>query len=752
MLTIRGMLAAAAACLTVMVWGAGTAGAAPVSTGHSGWNWALPVPQGQTLSGVAFDGSTGYAVGDFGTVLRSTDGGQTWAGVASGTVANLDIVQELDPNTVIVGGGCALRESTDGGATFRPVPINPSDSVCGSNVAGIAFSSATTGYVELQSGQILYTTDGGATVQARTPVPMSGGGEATSLTFTSPTTGFATTTNGTIEETTDGANSWTLVATTFAGLGALTFVNPQTAYAVGGANTVMKSTDGGATWTRQTISVPSPFLNAFNGITCTSTTQCLMTMTGSNSLVLTDDGGTTGSLVTPSSHQLNAVAFTTGAGVVGVGNNGTIVLSQDGGAQFPTLISGGPGLPTAAHVRSPLVAGAAPGSAYLLGTGGQIDATTDGGAGWRLEQTPSNAGVSAGAFPSTTTGYVITDDKILRKTIDGGASWSSLDARVNAHTQLAAPSTSTVLLVGPRGIRRSANGGRTFVKVAGHVRVGRHRRGPLVSALALQGALDRGSTVFAWAGRDAYESTDAGRSWQAIRLPRKTTITDLSFISASSGYVLDKSGDVLFTHNRGQTWRKLADLGTTAVAGISFATAQRGLVAIGSTGTAVAPTPIDVLATTDGGRTWGPQVIDGVGHGLVLATAGPDYFANLGVPAWRPYNMVFATSNGGASPQRSRVTLSLSVKRMTAKALRKRHGRVTVRGRLTPVTSPGERVLFSYRSRQTGAWKRRTLTVASNGRFQTTVSKLRATTDFVVYCTGDGTYGGAQGYARLTVK
>jgi hypothetical protein len=44
------------------------------------------------------------------------------------------------------------------------------------------------------------------------------------------------------------------------------------------------------------------------------------------------------------------------------------------------------------------------------------------------------------------------------------------------------------------------------------------------------------------------------------------------------------------------------------------------------------------------------------------------------------------------------------------------------------------------------------VTVASNGAFQATVSKLKATTDFVVDSIGDGTYGGAQGYVRLTVK
>ena len=46
----------------------------------------------------------------------------------------------------------------------------------------------------------------------------------------------------------------------------------------------------------------------------------------------------------------------------------------------------------------------------------------------------------------------------------------------------------------------------------------------------------------------------------------------------------------------------------------------------------------------------------------------------------------------------------------------------------------------------------RTVAVASNGAFQATVSMLKATTDFVVDSTGDGTYGGAQGYARLTVR
>jgi photosystem II stability/assembly factor-like uncharacterized protein len=748
---LRSLALAGTVCLTLALCGTDAAGAAPVSSGHSGWSWALPTPQGQTLSAVAFDGATGYAVGDFGTVMKSADGGQTWSGLPSGTTANLSILQELDPNTVIVGGGCALRESTNGGQTFSAVPINPSDSVCGSDIAAISFQSASTGYVELQSGQILYTTNAGVSVQAKTNVPTSFG-HATGLTFVSPTTGFATTSAGTIEQTSDGGNSWTQIGTGFFALNAITFINPQTAFAVGD-DTLLQSTNGGATWSRQPLTIAGGDVYELTGISCASAAQCLITTSNSNSLILTNDGGQTGSLVTPSDQHLSAVAFTTGTGVVGVGTGGTIVLSADGGAHFPTLVSGGPGVPTSSSTERPLLAGGAAGSAYLLGTGGQIDATTNGGANWTLLQTPSNDAVKAGAFPTTSIGYVTTSDNILRKTTDGGIAWSSLDATVSAKTQLAAPTASSVLLVGPRGIRRSSNGGSTFVKVAGRVQLADGRHGAAISSLPLTDAAVHGSTTFVWGFHHAYESTNpSGASWRLIPLPRKTRINQLSFVSPTTGYALDVAGDVLFTSDRGATWRKLANVGTTTLADISFADATHGLLALGPPSPTGIGLQLDVLSTTNGGASWQPQVIDGRGAGRVLATANAGYFANVGVVESSPYRSVFTTTDGGASPNPSQLTLSLGAKQLTAKALRKRGGRETIRGRLTPVTSPGERVLLSYRSRQTGEWTSRTVAVASNGAFQATVSMLKATTDFVVDSTGDGTYGGAQGYARLTVR
>ena len=151
--------------------GAAAASAAPVSVGMSGWTWGDPVPQGETLNSVAFQGARGYAAGEGGTVLRSDDGGASWIGLSSGSSSNLTLLQEVDPNTVVVGGGCTVRESTDGGTTFHRLPVNESEQGCATKVAAVSFLDASTGYVEQADGSIFLTKDAGQTLEPKTSVP-----------------------------------------------------------------------------------------------------------------------------------------------------------------------------------------------------------------------------------------------------------------------------------------------------------------------------------------------------------------------------------------------------------------------------------------------------------------------------------------------------------------------------------------------------------------------------------------------------
>ena len=66
--------------------------------------------------------STCVAVGDRGTLLRSTDGGRTWRRQPSGTTNDLDGVACLSPSTcVAVGMAGTILWSTDAGRTWRSV-------------------------------------------------------------------------------------------------------------------------------------------------------------------------------------------------------------------------------------------------------------------------------------------------------------------------------------------------------------------------------------------------------------------------------------------------------------------------------------------------------------------------------------------------------------------------------------------------------------------------------------------------------
>ncbi|HEY4097300.1 MAG TPA: hypothetical protein VGM33_17390, partial [Baekduia sp.] len=63
--------AALAACALAALPAAASAN---VQVGSSGWLWGNPLPQGNTVRAMAFSGPTGYAVGDFGTLLKTADG------------------------------------------------------------------------------------------------------------------------------------------------------------------------------------------------------------------------------------------------------------------------------------------------------------------------------------------------------------------------------------------------------------------------------------------------------------------------------------------------------------------------------------------------------------------------------------------------------------------------------------------------------------------------------------------------------
>ena len=82
---------------------------ASVQVGSSGWQWGNPLPQGNTLRSMSFAGVNGYAAGDFGTLLRTADGGVTWSGLLSGTFTNLSVDENLRVAAQVRKDAAAVR-------------------------------------------------------------------------------------------------------------------------------------------------------------------------------------------------------------------------------------------------------------------------------------------------------------------------------------------------------------------------------------------------------------------------------------------------------------------------------------------------------------------------------------------------------------------------------------------------------------------------------------------------------------------
>ena len=153
------------------------------------------------------DASTGYAVGSFGTTLKTTDGGAAWTSQASGTTNGLF-------------------------------------SVCFA-------ADAQTGYAVGEVGTILKTTDGGAAWTSQASGTMSW---LWSVHFPqSSLSGYAVGSGGTFLKTTDGGATWVpFFSGTRYGLFKVYFpADAQTGYVVGGSGTILKTTDGGVVWVEE---------------------------------------------------------------------------------------------------------------------------------------------------------------------------------------------------------------------------------------------------------------------------------------------------------------------------------------------------------------------------------------------------------------------------------------------------------------------------------------------------------------------
>jgi len=136
--------------------------------GGRSFRQARSVPTRVTLNAVSFaDKDNGWAAGHWGTILRTADGGETWALQRTDTTTDrpLFAIRALDASHIVAAGLWSLIVvSDDAGDRWQEVrpPAPPDGGRADRNLLG-AFADGNTLYLAAERGLVLRSTDFGKT-------------------------------------------------------------------------------------------------------------------------------------------------------------------------------------------------------------------------------------------------------------------------------------------------------------------------------------------------------------------------------------------------------------------------------------------------------------------------------------------------------------------------------------------------------------------------------------------------------------
>ena len=576
------------------------------------------------LDAVAMAGARHAWVGGNAAIFGTTDGGQTWTRLYSGT-ATIAALDFLDPEHGWAVGSHALLGTSDGGSTWQPLGEPASGAL-----AAVDFVTPTVGYGVTGglSGTAVKTADGG-----RTWTALELPGNVRALCFVSALSGFALGTGGQppaeVLATSDGGATWHRVlapagiyspaggqlgCTADGGVWALLSSGQlmfQVAYGLyrsadGGAQWSLVAggnTAGGQLWKRQPAGLRAPVpgparLAAISAQTAVLLGNCLACdANGTVSVARSTDGGGTWQAAQvpdlPGIYAGEAAAFADGdhGMLVAAPLRGEteVLATSDGGASWTMVFERRDPAPTEAISFVTAQVG------YGLGSPADPAAvlrTSDGGATWtQVGDVPGNGpppfGQDVLAFTDTEHGWAITAAHALVRTTDGGRTWAPAAVASGPDTVSAVAFADSqygcIQAVGPEGaLWSTADGGATWAVVpAGEARVMRSAAGPSGQRAPL------------------CASVAANPAWVASGAPVGGT-TPVGAAGGQSRWLWFNAGQanrLLATHDAGRTWTQYILPSTVREPrSVSFLDARRGWMLTSG--------DHRVLRTSDGGATW----------------------------------------------------------------------------------------------------------------------------------------------------
>ncbi len=214
------------------------------STGTSIWTELHPLIPRVDYWGVDFvNADTGWAVGEGGAIIKTTNGGQNWIWYESGVENTLRTVSSVNGQRVIAAGdGGIIIISEDGGKSWNTLPSGTTD-----NIWNMQMITDEIGWMVGESATALKTTDGGLTWNQQ-PIPYPGY-SYWDVSFADTNVGYISCSVGVVLKTTDGGINWIMqIAGDTRALWTIYAIDTLRVSSGGFAGKVVYTTNGGNNW------------------------------------------------------------------------------------------------------------------------------------------------------------------------------------------------------------------------------------------------------------------------------------------------------------------------------------------------------------------------------------------------------------------------------------------------------------------------------------------------------------------------